>query len=129
MALHRPFRSGFFCQNDLLLLHRVSSRRPRFPREFQNLLARINASTAKRQGTVSPHCTSTYMPVTGEPVQQSLLNFEAAIERPRLPILLFGIDMTGYADLLRRNPRGPLTDADVHRAALESVATRNLLRR
>lgn len=94
---------GSVSERDKRRLFRICGKRPRSPDEFSALLAQTNrrAAQVRSRSTISPHCTTTYMPAAGEPVTSVFHDFGYSPPRFRgTPLLLFGIDMTGIEDAL-----------------------------
>jgi hypothetical protein len=83
--------------DDLILLRAISGKRPRKPEEFSNLLAEVNRRTSNSvatQGSVSPHCVTTYLPPSGDGMKTRDHNMPEGAPISAHPIMLFGIDLT-----------------------------------
>jgi len=123
---------------DLRTLHRLANIKPRQPKEFRKLLAAVNrraAATKPDGGYVSPHCTTAYLPPTGEPFERELHDVQGAPSPVVIPFLLFGIDTTESHEVMARSARAardggsiPSEELDYDRAGRESVTARNPLR-
>lgn len=145
LAQRVPAESGlivpwpqFVSKPDLSLLHQVSSKRPRKPKEFCDLLGKINsrvALSALSFGLVSSHCISGYMPPTGDGMQHYVYNAPTGARTIYSPVVLFGIDLTDRArsmiDSMRAQIAGveqsPRTHHDMTQQAQNSITPKNRL--
>lgn len=114
---------------DEALLAKAVMRRPRNVEQYSDLLASINLRTARlasTQGTVSPHCVTSYLPPVGANVHTRMHN--APIDAPMVssPLLLFGIDLT---DMMRDTGREPPSPEEYDRIGRNSVRPDNPLKR
>ncbi len=88
---------AYVSKDDLMLLRKISGKRPRKPEEFSNLLAEVNLRTSNHvatQGSVSPHCVTTYLPPTGDGMKIRDHNMPEGAPISAKPFILFGIDLT-----------------------------------
>jgi hypothetical protein len=119
-------------REDLALLINVSSKRPRKPKEFSDLLAEVNLRTARSansRGTVSEYCVTTYQPPSNEGLQSCVHNAPAEM-KPIFPAdLLFGIDVTEVMrELISKRPISEAI-AIPEKIIKDTVTPKNLLRR
>lgn len=120
---------------DVALLIHASQRRPRLPDDYHGLLAAVNRRTAHSslsRGTVSPHCTTHFVPPTGDPFSTKFhAEGSARGLRTTAPMLLFGIDVGELMDAafqtFEQQGTPPLSDAFAE-AGQRSVRTGNPLR-
>jgi hypothetical protein len=79
-------------------LAEVATRKPRLPKHYRALLAKINcqASTHRCYGRfVSPSCCTSFMPPAGEPIESEFHRAKPDERKPMVvPLLVFGVDTT-----------------------------------
>jgi hypothetical protein len=113
------------------LLRRVCSKRPRSSREFEDLLAAINRRVASITSDVSPHCTTSYIPVAGEPFHGRFHDAKNSTRTLSVPLLLFGVDVKFMPRLLGKMLASDRDSAglqhDLEEAAKAAVIPKNRL--
>lgn len=111
-------------EKDKRLLIRVAGKRPRSPSEFSTLLAETNrrAGQVRSRSTISPHCTTTFMPAAGEPVSTVFHDFGFSPPQFRgTPMLLFGIDTTDVGRALLNFSHPAFDSEDANRKLSEAL--------
>jgi hypothetical protein len=93
---------------DMTLLDRISTRRPKRPIDYRRLMAEINRRASKQRPfgkLISEACVTAYIPPAGAPFE--LETHWWGLTRPsadrQIPSLLFGIDLTEITQVLMEN--------------------------
>ncbi len=139
----RPFIFGAHkavSSKDRATLLRAAARRPRVPRDFRMLLARINERAAAHPTLghlISKHCVTSFCPPAGEPTEAEVVGVDSKPPvRLIIPMIFLGIDMTDAMRALQEQ----IGTAGAHlghselqeqleQAGRESVIPKNRLRR
>ena len=93
---------------DMALLDRISTRRPKRPIDYRRLLAEINRRASKQRPfgkLITEACVTAYIPPTGEPFEHETHWWgltQPSIQR-QIPSLLFGIDLTELTKVMTDN--------------------------